>query len=492
MEQGLTRQQVFSLLAKSPHGKLDEYFPVGSQACREDPEFFSHLIAWNGIKGEIRDAKVALPIVALATMRNGDSVPEFVDNAEAHLALLPPRDLLRGARAKQGRMRSVRRLVEKYLRAKESNAKSWDRMALQHRGSLKELYALFHVAPSPRANRILFQRQYPDKSVFADVARLKDMSPLEAAGTIVDRKIPFLIAVGALGPKAKDKDVLIALIDKMTPAQLTNNMKKLERLGVKNDPALKAALEQALSKARMGKGSALKLTKAVESLGDDELREKARAVQEAKLSRASVEGDWAVLCDRSNSMEAALPVALQIAAILARMAAGKVHLVFFSSEPQYLDVTGLTLEQIQKATRYMRVSGATSIGCGLNYLLANGIQVDGIAIVSDAQENTPPHFAGVMEQYSKAHSKQVPVYLYRLQAAMHGYLDRDLAQSMSERGLDLSEFDLQRQNIDYHSLPNLVQTMRTNRYSLIDEVMAAPLLRLEDVLRGELKVRKGA
>ena len=34
-EQGLTRQRIFSELAKSPHGKLEEYLPVGRQASRE-------------------------------------------------------------------------------------------------------------------------------------------------------------------------------------------------------------------------------------------------------------------------------------------------------------------------------------------------------------------------------------------------------------------------------------------------------------------------
>jgi len=33
--------------------------------------------------------------------------------------------------------------------------------------------------------------------------------------------------------------------------------------------------------------------------------------------------------------------------------------------------------------------------------------------------------------------------------------------------------------VDFYSLPNLVQTMRTNRYSLIEEIMETPLLTLE-------------
>jgi hypothetical protein len=69
------------------------------------------------------------------------------------------------------------------------------------------------------------------------------------------------------------------------------------------------------------------------------------------------------------------------------------------------------------------------------------------------------------------------VYLYRLTG------DRDvLTKNCAADGVELHEFDLTG-GVDYYSLPNIVQTMRVNRYSLIDEIMAAPLLKLEDVLQ---------
>jgi hypothetical protein len=42
---------------------------------------------------------------------------------------------------------------------------------------------------------------------------------------------------------------------------------------------------------------------------------------------------------------------------------------------------------------------------------------------------------------------------------------------------------------DYYSIPNMVQTMRTNRYSLIDEIMEVPLLKINDVLKLREAVR---
>src|SRR5271156_3582993 len=115
-ETGITKNQIIAELHRSPHGKLDEYVKVGKAAARQEPEFFAHLIAYDRIKGQVRDAKVALPIVSLAV----DSFPaEFEDSSLAHVALLGPRELERAyrlARAwrRRGRIRKLRRLVKGY------------------------------------------------------------------------------------------------------------------------------------------------------------------------------------------------------------------------------------------------------------------------------------------------------------------------------------------------------------------------------------------
>ena len=46
------------------------------------------------------------------------------------------------------------RTLEKYLRAREANWGWWERSALQHRASMKSLYALTHVKPSAMAQQI--------------------------------------------------------------------------------------------------------------------------------------------------------------------------------------------------------------------------------------------------------------------------------------------------------------------------------------------------
>ena len=115
-------------------------------------------------------------------------------------------------------------------------------------------------------------------------------------------------------------------------------------------------------------------------------------------------------------------------------------------------------------------------------ILDRKVEVDGIAIISDAQENTPPVFVNAYKEYSKFADKEVPVYLYRCAYEAQGWGDVDLAKAMKQHGFDLQEFDL-RKGVDFYSLPNLVKTMRTNRYSLIDEILATPLLSLRQAFQ---------
>jgi hypothetical protein len=513
-EQGITKNQIIQELAKSPHGNLKEYVPTAQRAAQEDCEFLAHLIAWNERNGQIRDSKVALPVISL-------SVPTFetelVENSLAHLAKLDPRNLVRAVRfalslrsaselqhiqvygaspwsvsstsipALQYRRGHYRRLVERYLREREDNMGWFNRTALQHRDSLKALYSLFHVKPSEPANVILNKRhldktpaEYRPGSVFEAVANLKNMSPLEAAGAILEFKIPFLIASGALQSKMKDESLVLALINQMSPSELVNNTAMLERLGIKEKPALRAAFEAALAKAATSKKNTLKATKAAEAVTDEKLKAKLQNLQEQQIKAAGgIDGNWLVLGDKSGSMSASIEAARHVAATLAKFVKGKVHLVFFDTMPRYLDVTGKTYDEILKLTRLVQASGGTSIGCGVQYAIDNNFEVDGIAIVSDGEENRSPMFAGVYQTLARSLGKEPPVYYYKVGGS--GWVE--FTSLLKATGIDYQQFDLG-PTVDYYSLPAIVQTMRTNRYSLVDEIMQVPLLTLDEVFDG--------
>jgi hypothetical protein len=272
----------------------------------------------------------------------------------------------------------------------------------------------------------------------------------------------------------------------MSPAELVTNTKMLERLGVKTNPALRSAFEAGLAKvATSKKTSSLKTTRAAEALGDSTLAEKLRGAQERQMDAIAVKGSWLVLGDKSQSMTTAIESARIVAATLARLVEGETSLVFFDTSPRAVNVTGKAYDEILSETKHVKPAGATSIGCGLDWALKNEVEVDGVAIVSDGAENTAPMFADVLVRYQAKFGKEVPVYLYWMPcygANPHGNNPEALARGMAAAGLPLEVFDL-REGVDYYSLPNLAKTMRANRYSLVDEIMATPLLRLEDALK---------
>lgn len=483
-ENQLNKRTVISELTKSPHGDLAQYVPIGVRAGFEDPAFFSHLIAWNERKGSIRDSRVALPVLAL-TVDAIWSDRELRDNAMAHLAKLAPRDLLRAvefsrsAPAKLGssRQKALRGLVESYLRDVEASQGGFERRAIQHRKTLKGLYAGCRIKPGPFAQRVLFDGE--KVGLFQHVSALRTMSVEEAAGTITNLRIPFLVARGAVGKRASEPAILQALVQNMTPTELVTNAKALEKLGVRDLPATRGAFEGAVVKASKSANvqATLKTTRAADMIGGD-TGERLRGLQEKQLDKLAVEGDWAVFGDRSGSMQQSIELAKEIAATLARTVNGKVHLVFFSSDVQSFDVTGKSFDEIREITKRVVPGGGTAMGLPVAYLAERKISVDGMVFVSDGGERGNPQFPTFYKRYVEDMDVEPTVYLYKVRGS-----DPDwLSQYCARDGVDLQVFDLTGPT-DSYSLPALITTMRASRFSLIDEIMGTPLLRIEDVLK---------
>jgi len=125
------------------------------------------------------------------------------------------------------------------------------------------------------------------------------------------------------------------------------------------------------------------------------------------------------------------------------------------------------------------------------------LTVDGIAIISDADENTAPWFAERYRKYVEVNKSEPTVYLYRCgsygQRQGAGVDLRDsMAGNIAGTNLAMTEFALG-SSIDYYSIPNLCATMNTKRYSLIEQILDTPLIKLTDVFDGSLyqKSKKG-
>jgi hypothetical protein len=499
------KQSMISELIKSKHGDLMDYVPITSAAAQKEAEFLAHLISWNLIKGEIRDSKIALPVINLRFLKKEDS--EFAENAIASLLTLDPRNLVKsykfskeltktGKNITGGHRRLLEEGLRMYIAAREENIKWWNKTAVQHRESFKELYAISHYKPSDWAQKILFRTEYdvklgkfvksefPKNSVFQKIADLKKMSPAEAAGTVLNYDIPFQIALGALGVKKeefeKNPEFIMALMNGMSGQQLINSTKFLTSIGVFNSKMLKSVYETAFKKATKDKKvSTLKANKAIKTLEenpdfDPEVIEKLSKLSETKLAQKTIEGDWVILGDKSGSMSTAVKLAKEIASYISKSVAGKVYLIFFDHQPRVFDVTGKTLSEIETESKHVSASGCTSCGCGLQYLLDRGIIVNGIAMISDGGDNTAPYFHQVYPKYCLKMGIEPAVYFYRLQ----GESDSLSGYCRSEN-IPFELFDMDK--TDYYALPNLVAAMKTSRYSLMDEIMTIPLLTFEKI-----------
>jgi hypothetical protein len=476
----LSRQVLINELLKIGHGDLGIYTEIGLRAAKYESELFAHLIAWNQIKGQVRDSKVAFPVLAL----RGPDDHELYENAAAHLCLLDPRNLLKAAYYHRSIVPGASKLfkagVLRYIRAREDKRKWWDRTVLQHRRSMKGLYALHHIKPADFAQDILFERKKPVNSVFAVLPQLKNMAPLEAAGTILNYNIPFLIAVGAMGGLKNNTDLILALIEQMSGAELLANTNMLKKLGVQNSPSLKSAYSAAIERAKKDKRvGTLKAKKAAEVVGDEKIAAKLKKVQDEKLSQlGGIDGDWLVLGDRSGSMERAIDIAKQVSSLIAQQVKGNVHLVFFNNEPIYFNVTGMSLDEIEEKTRRITAQSQTSIGCGLEYIRWNDHVVNGIAICTDSAENYPPRFVDAYRKYVETVGIEPTINIFQVSCPYH-QLQRDLKSA----GLEYQQFDVD--DVDYYSLPNLISMLKTNKYKLVDEIMETDLLTLNKVFGGD-------
>lgn len=267
-------------------------------------------------------------------------------------------------------------------------------------------------------------------------------------------------------------------MENMSRNELVNNANMLEKNGIFNNPILKSAFDDAMKRtAKDKKANVLKGGIASKHVSGKAKEAMVKAREESLDSLAGLEGDWLILGDRSGSMHQCIEFARQVAAFLAQQAKGDTHLVFFDTIPEYFNCTGKSLEYIEKETEHVRDRGMTSIGCGLDYLLQKNLSVNGIAIITDGGENKAPYFDGVYKSYCSKIGIEPTIYVIRMEGA----------PDVLSRGLDRSGIQFTKwihgKDFDYYSLPNLLMTMKTNRYTMYDDIMESELLTFEKVFK---------
>lgn len=463
------RLEMLNSLLTTPHRKLEDVAEIHKTIIELDPLFYGRLAAWYGKNGDVRDHKEVFTGNLLAS-----ALTEHRDAGFMMLQEFPPYqvarivDFMKQHRNKMPR--SARTAVRRYLRHREAKPEFFDRAALRGRKAMKHLYATLHIKPNPRADAILFKDTPPVGSLaYAVKVLAKADTPADQARAIVENKIPYTIAIGAVTQVTPV--VLVALINAMSPQEVINNLKSLKERGALENPDVKALIDEKLEAAKSDKRvSALKGKVAAEAAGlDAETTAKLEQVMDAQVKqKGAIKKSTALLVDKSSSMDAALEVGKQIAALISGVTEADLFVYAFDTMPYPITASGKNLSDWDKAFQHLHAGGATSIGCPVEAMRLRKQVAEQIILVTDEGENTAPYFNAAFAAYCKELKVQPSVVIVKVGYA-YDMLERKLQQDQVQ--VDTFTF-----SGDYYSLPNLIPLLsRPSRLELLMEILETPL-----------------
>ena len=463
------RLEMLNSLLTTPHRQLEKVAELHRDMIELDPIFYGHLATWYHKNGDVRDHKELFVSHLL--------VSDFPEHRAAGFALLqglPPFQVSRVVGFMKRHLKKVprcaRTAVKDYLRTREADPAFFDRAALRGRKAMKHLYAALHIKPDPRADAILFKGQPPEDSLAYKVKQItRAETALEQARLIVENKLPYPIAVGAV--KAVTPTILVALINSMSPSEVINHLKSLKARGAMDHPQVRELIETKLDAARKDKRvSAYKATVAAEAAGvDAETQQRLQQITEQQLrAKGTIKRPTALLVDASSSMTSAIELGQRIGAMIAGIAEDPPVVYAFDTAPYPLVAQSESLADWEHAFRGIRANGATSIGAPLEAMRVRKEVVEQIVIVTDEGENTAPYFAPTYEAYSKELAVAPNVVIVRV-----GHHSNYLERQLRDRRVPVETFTFAG---DYYSLPNLVPLLtRPSRVELLMEILATPL-----------------
>ena len=298
----------------------------------------------------------------------------------------------------------------------------------------------------------------------------KAATPEAQAEAIVTHRIPFPVAIGAI--RTLTPVVLVALLDAMTPQEVINHLGALERRGALAHPEVKAMVDAKIAAAKSdGRVSAYKAKVAAKAVGVDAATAAALTeVTEAQVKKSGrIRRPTALLVDKSASMEKALEVGKQIAAMLSGIAEAPLYVYAFDKVPYFVQSADASLAGWEAAFRHLRAGGTTSIGAPLAAMRRREQRVEQILVVTDEQENAAPYFPQELDRYAEALETPVPEVLILKLGQASGYLEKALrAKKVTVETLSFTG--------DYYALPNLVPLVtRPSRLDLVMEILELPL-----------------
>ena len=509
------RLDILNTLLTTPHRRLDRVWPVHRDMVASDPLFYVRLAAWYNQHGDVRDHKEMF-VITLA-------LSDFPGHRDAGLGLLralPPyqvgrvvdfihgrktsrkvrvetkverrtkaRKLFSGKKEAMAETaepkfetrveeyglfrnlpRSLKTEIVRYLREREADPDWFDSSVIGARKAIKRLYALLHVRPGDRAQRVLFDDDPPsDSRMFHLRALANAATPAEQARAIIEHKIPYRVASTVV--KQMTPAVLLALIDSMSPQEMINNLGSLKRRGAMDNADLKGLIEQKLELAKTdSRVSALKAEEAIRAAGvSDDLRQQLESVADTQVkAKGRIKRPTALFVDKSASMNEAIELGKRIGAMASAICESELFVYAFDTLAYSIECSGSDMADWEKAFQGIRASNATAIGAPLAMMTRKKQYVEQIIVITDEGENNAPRFVPSLQEYSKALNVEPNICLVRTPGGGN-HIERQLK---SEKiSVDVFPF-----SGDYYSLPNLVPMLsRPSRMELLMEIMEYPL-----------------
>jgi hypothetical protein len=463
------RLEMLNSLLTTPHRKLEQVAETHKLIVELDPIFYGHLAVWYHEHGDVRDHKEVfvahlltspLPVHREAGFELLQTLPPYqvartVDFMKQHCNKLP---------------RSARTAVQRYLQTRESRPEQFDRAALRARKAMKHLYASLHIKPGERANAILFRDQPPVGSLAEVLKRLaKAETAIEQAQLIVEHKLPYTIAVGAI--KQLTPVVLVALINSMTSQEVINNLKSLKARGAMDHPEVKQLIDQKLEAAATGTRVAAMKAQVAADAADfdaDTVARLEKVTNEQVKRRGVIKRSTALLVDKSGSMDSAIELGKHLAALISGITEAELFVYAFDNIPYPVTPEGRELTDWSRAFEHIKAGGGTSIGCALQAMRKKKQVVDQIIIVTDEGENASPYFSDAYKVYCQEFAVVPNVVIVRV-----GSCSNWLESQLNKQQVSVDTFTFAG---DYYSLPNLVPLLtRPSRLDLLLEILDTAL-----------------
>lgn len=493
------RLEILNTLLTTPHRRLDEVWTTHRDMVEFDPRFYVQLAAWYADKGDVRDHKEMF-IVNLA-------LSQFDGHRDVGLALLrtlPPYQVCRIVDFISGRVRktkgkpagtapvdsaaevpaseertglfrnvprSLKTEVTRYLKEREAEPDWFDSSVLTARRHLKRLYALLHVSPSERAQKILFDEEPPtDSRLFALRKLAGAATPADQARAIIEHRIPYKVAVTVV-PQLTPT-VLFALIDAMSPQDVINHLAALKRRGAFDNPDLKALIDAKLDAAgksdRVSAYKAAEAAKVVGDLGGDTKRKLEQITDQRVKAKGRIKRPTALLVDKSSSMSLAIELGKQIGAMLSAVCASDLYVYAFDSMAYPVQAMGTDVSAWEKAFKGIGAGGNTAVGAGIEFLRRKKQYVEQIIIVTDEGENVTPFLVDSLKKYREELKADPGICFVKVPGST-----AQLEAPCQQAGFNVSAFEF---NGDYYSLPNLIPLLtQPSKLELLMEIMEYPL-----------------